>query len=221
MQTQSRWPWPVLQSRCLLMQDTWAQHCPTAGQGHRHVLWVGVAGAGCHRVAWKRPRFSPSAHLTSLAHMEGLPRRATLTAEVTCSPVTTGIQSLGTLGDCTGLTVLHFQVECRIRACLAVAPFSPGLWSCQAEALVPHTPTCVALHTAVPASLQPDCRARGPPDRSDKERGPFVTWGCLLCNHKETPATFPAGDNPATGCGSLGTTVSQSGPRTPAQATLV
>lgn len=36
---QSRCLWPVLQSRRLLIQDTWAQHCATAGQGHHHVLF--------------------------------------------------------------------------------------------------------------------------------------------------------------------------------------
>lgn len=37
--------------------------------------WVGVAGGRVSQGGLEGPRFSPSAHLTSLAHMEGLPRR--------------------------------------------------------------------------------------------------------------------------------------------------
>lgn len=112
------------------MQDTWAQHCPPAERGHRHVL---LGGGGVSQGGLEGPRFSPSAHLPSLTRLEGQAKRGdTVTAELTCSPVT--------LGDCIGLTFSFcFQVECRIRACLAVAPFSPGLWSCQAEALLLHT----------------------------------------------------------------------------------
>ena len=43
-------------------------------------------------------------------------------------------------------------------------------------------PSAMPLHTAVPASLQSDCRARGPQPGVIK-KGPFVTWGCPLCNH--------------------------------------
>ena len=84
---QSRCLWPVLQSRRLLIQDTWAQHCATAGQGHHHVLLGG--GARCHRVAWKS---HVSAHLPTrpvLPTWRDRPREAALTAELTCSLVTT------------------------------------------------------------------------------------------------------------------------------------
>lgn len=81
MQTQSRWPWPVLQSRCLLMQDT-GSVLPNCG--HRGIAmsyWVGVeGGAGCHRVAWKG---HVSAHLPTCPvspTWRDCPGEATLTA---------------------------------------------------------------------------------------------------------------------------------------------
>lgn len=117
-----------------------------------------VGGAGV--TGWPgRASFSPSAHLPSLTRMEGQAKRGdTVTAELTCSPVT--------LGDCIGLTFSFcFQVECRIRACLAVTPFSSGLWSCQAEALLLHT------HLPCPSTLlsQPLCSLTAEPEGPSQE----------------------------------------------------
>ena len=140
------------------MQGTRAQRGPPAGRGATMSYWVG--GRVSPVTGWPgRASFSPSAHLPSLTRMEGQPKRGgTVTAELTCSP--------GTLGDCIGLTFSFcFQVGCRIRACLAVAPFSPGLWSCQAEALLSHT------HLPCPSTLlsQPRCRLTAEPEGPSQE----------------------------------------------------
>ena len=88
-----------------------------------------------------------------------------MTAEVTCSPVTAEYSVPGDTWRLHWAPLFCFQVECRIRPCLAAAPFSPGLLSCQAEALVSHT------HLPWPSTLlsQPRCSLTAEPESPRQE----------------------------------------------------